>query len=162
PLFGFVEDRAFRSWQTLNRSTVQDLALSRSHVATRDDTGREELRAQVLAFYDDYGRGMDGMQLPYVVQCFRAGVLERRVVVADEPAHAAPPTGDGTAGPHGAADGSTEPDATHHATADATPDATGSHLVVTTGSFPAVTDVTKAPDSAVTVDEDTVLLFDFR
>lgn len=167
PLFGFVEDRAFRSWQTLNRSTVQDLALSRSHVATRDDTGREELRAQVLAFYDDYGRGMDGMQLPYVVQCFRAGVLERRVVVADEPAHAAPPTGDhGAAGPHGAADGSTEPDATHHAThhatADATPDATGSHLVVTTGSFPAVTDVTKAPDSAVTVDEDTVLLFDFR
>ena len=28
----------------------------------------------MLAFYDDYGRGMDGMQLPYVTQCFRADV----------------------------------------------------------------------------------------
>jgi hypothetical protein len=29
----------------------------------------------VLAFYDDYGRGMDGMQLPYLTRCFRATAL---------------------------------------------------------------------------------------
>ena len=33
--------------------------------------------AEVLAFYDEYGRGMDGMQLPYAASCFRAEVLDR-------------------------------------------------------------------------------------
>ncbi len=40
-----------------------------------DDEAREAKLAEVLAFYDDYGRGMDGMQLPYVTRCFRATVL---------------------------------------------------------------------------------------
>jgi hypothetical protein len=31
----------------------------------------------VLAFYDDYGRGMDGMQLPYVTRCLVATALDR-------------------------------------------------------------------------------------
>jgi hypothetical protein len=31
----------------------------------------------VLALYDDYGRGMDGMQLPYLAFCFRATVAQR-------------------------------------------------------------------------------------
>ena len=31
----------------------------------------------MLAFYDDYGRGMDGMQLPYVTRCFRAVVVDQ-------------------------------------------------------------------------------------
>ena len=30
----------------------------------------------MLAFYDDYGRGMDGMQLPYAARCYRATVTE--------------------------------------------------------------------------------------
>ena len=30
------------------------------------------------ALYDDYGRGHDGMQLPYVVECFRAKVIDLR------------------------------------------------------------------------------------
>ena len=29
----------------------------------------------MLAFYDDYGRGMDGMQLPYHCACYRAQVI---------------------------------------------------------------------------------------
>jgi hypothetical protein len=33
--------------------------------------------AEVLAFYDEYGRGMDGMQLPYLTRCYRAEVLDR-------------------------------------------------------------------------------------
>ena len=32
---------------------------------------------RLLALYDDYGRGMDGMQLPYQARCFRARVAER-------------------------------------------------------------------------------------
>ena len=75
-LFGFVEDRTFSHWQTIDRDSVQDLVLSRSTVAVLDDQARAAKLAEVLAFYDDYGRGMDGMQLPYTTHCFRADVLE--------------------------------------------------------------------------------------
>ena len=51
--------------------------LSRSNVAVLDAEGRAAKLAEVLAFYDDYGRGMDGMQLPYVTRCFIATALDR-------------------------------------------------------------------------------------
>jgi ubiquinone/menaquinone biosynthesis C-methylase UbiE len=76
-IFGFVENAEFSHWQQVDRKTIQDLVLSRSNVAVLDEAGREAKRAEVLAFYDDYGRGMDGMQLPYVTTCFRAHVLDR-------------------------------------------------------------------------------------
>ena len=90
-LFGFVEDREFTHWQTIDRQSVQDLVLSRSNVAVLDEAARAAKLAEVLAFYDDFGRGMDGMQLPYVTRCFRADVLDR------------PPTdrGDGESGDEG-------------------------------------------------------------
>jgi ubiquinone/menaquinone biosynthesis C-methylase UbiE len=75
-LFGFVEDREFTQWQTIDRKTVQDLVLSRSNVAVLGAEARAAKLAEVLAFYDEYGRGMDGMQLPYVTRCFRADVLD--------------------------------------------------------------------------------------
>jgi ubiquinone/menaquinone biosynthesis C-methylase UbiE len=76
-LFGFVEEREFSHWQTVDRKTIQDLVVSRSNVAVLDAEGRAAKLAEVLAFYDDYGRGMDGMQLPYVTRCFTAMVLDR-------------------------------------------------------------------------------------
>ena len=76
-LFGFVEEREFSHWQTIDRKTIQDLVLSRSNVAVLDAEGRAAKLAEVLAFYDDYGRGMDGMQLPYVTRCFIATALDR-------------------------------------------------------------------------------------
>lgn len=76
-LFGFVEEDEFTHWQTVDRRTIQDLVLSRSNVAVLDEEGRAAKLAEVLAFYDDFGRGMDGMQLPYVTRCFRATVLDR-------------------------------------------------------------------------------------
>ena len=78
-LFGFVEEREFSHWQTVDRKTIQDLVLSRSNVAVLDAEGRAAKLAEVLAFYDEYGRGMDGMQLPYVAKCYRASVLDRAV-----------------------------------------------------------------------------------
>lgn len=83
-LFGFVEEREFTHWQTIDRRTVQDLVLSRSNVAVLDERARAAKMAEVLAFYDEFGRGMDGMQLPYVTRCFRADVLDRAVVIADD------------------------------------------------------------------------------
>ena len=107
-LFGFVEDESFRFWQSVDRVSIQDLVLSRSNVATLDPDARAAKMAEVLAFYDDYGRGMDGMQLPYVCNCFRA-------VVVDGPgaSDVADPGPEGDAGPrapdddlhHGLSDG---------------------------------------------------------
>ena len=76
-LFGFVEDATFPFWQDINRETIQDLVASRSNIAMLDDDAREAKLAEVVAFYDDYGRGMDGMRLPYDSHCFRATVVER-------------------------------------------------------------------------------------
>src|SRR4029079_13149463 len=78
-LFGFVEDHEFSHWQAIDRRTIQDLVLSRSNVAVLDAEGRAAKLAEVLAFYDEYGRGMDGMQLPYVTGCFIATVLDPAV-----------------------------------------------------------------------------------
>jgi ubiquinone/menaquinone biosynthesis C-methylase UbiE len=75
--FGTVEERGFTHWQGVDRKTIQDLVLSRSNVAVLDEAGRAAKLAEVVAFYDDYGRGMDGMQLPYVARCYTATVLER-------------------------------------------------------------------------------------
>ena len=52
-------------------------SLSRSNVSTLPDDERAAKLAEVLAFYDDFGRGYDGMQLPYVTHCFRARVIDR-------------------------------------------------------------------------------------
>lgn len=72
--FGPVEQQEFRFWQTLRRDDLFDLVRSRSYVALLDDAEREELLRRVGALYDDYGRGPDGMQLPYLTRCYRAVV----------------------------------------------------------------------------------------
>ena len=49
----------------------------------------------MLAFYDDYGRGMDGMQLPYEAHCFRAVVVESRAPRTESVPEDADREGDG-------------------------------------------------------------------
>jgi ubiquinone/menaquinone biosynthesis C-methylase UbiE len=85
-LFGFVEDREFTHWQTIDRKSIQDLVLSRSNVAVLGEEARAAKLAEVVAFYDEYGRGMDGMQLPYHTRCFRADVLDRPRPASGDPA----------------------------------------------------------------------------
>jgi SAM-dependent methyltransferase len=104
-LFGFVEDTEFSHWQTIDRRSIQDLVLSRSNVAVLDEEGRAAKLAEVVAFYDEFGRGMDGMQLPYVTRCFRAHVLDRPAARSDGRASNAgddgPRASDGPDGPDG-------------------------------------------------------------
>ncbi len=76
-LFGFVDRQDFPYWQDINRESILDLVASRSYVATLDEDARAAKLAEVLAFYDDYGRGMDGMQLSYQCECYRAIVVDR-------------------------------------------------------------------------------------
>lgn len=93
PYFGPVEHETFKHWQVIDRSSIQDLVLSRSNVATLSADGRAAKLREVLEFYDDYGRGMDGMQLPYLTQCYRA-VVGIKPQSAPKPATAAERPGD--------------------------------------------------------------------
>jgi SAM-dependent methyltransferase len=72
--FGIMEHHEFRFWQSLRRDELFDLVRSRSYVALLDDSKRADLLARVGALYDDYGRGPDGMQLPYLTRCYRTEV----------------------------------------------------------------------------------------
>ncbi|MGI8522042.1 MAG: class I SAM-dependent methyltransferase [Nocardioides sp.] len=109
-LFGFVEDAQFSHWQQVDRRSIQDLVLSRSNIAVLDEAGRKAKLDEVLAFYDDYGRGMDGMQLPYDTLCFRAHVLDRpdpprrTTADGDTPVDPVDPPTDKTDRPGGAGD----------------------------------------------------------
>ena len=96
--FLYVETETFKHWQFVNRDSIQDLVRSRSNIAVLDDEARAAKMQELLAFYDDYGRGMDGMQLPYLTRCFRARVIKSReekpepTPAADVPTE--PPTDD--------------------------------------------------------------------
>lgn len=82
-LFGFMEETTFKHWQEIDRESILDMARSRSSFAVMDEAERERHLAEVLAFYDDFGRGMDGMQVPYVTRCYRAVVVDRDEPPAD-------------------------------------------------------------------------------
>lgn len=75
-LFVDWDERVFRFWQSLRRDELADLVRSRSAVALMPEHQREDLIARVGALYDDYGRGPDGMQLPYLTRCFRTTVSD--------------------------------------------------------------------------------------
>jgi SAM-dependent methyltransferase len=75
--FGPVTQQEFRFWQTLRRDELFDLVRSRSYVALLGEHERGALLQRVGALYDDYGRGPDGMQLPYLTRCHRAVVHHR-------------------------------------------------------------------------------------
>ncbi len=142
-LFGWVEEETFKHRQVIDRESVLDLALSRSSVATLDERGREAKLAQVRAFYDDYGRGMDGMQLPYLTRCYRARMVEQE---------RAPRPG-----------GSPSTAGTTEAVAEAAPEVHDSPMLVTTGSIPRIdVEVAKATPASVLDDDTAMLLIDFR
>jgi SAM-dependent methyltransferase len=93
-LFGFVETATFRFWQPLDRSRLRDLVLSRSNIASQGEAERERVLRKVDALYDDYGRGADGMLLPYVTHCYKA-VVRAPAVDSDQPGPDVRPGDDG-------------------------------------------------------------------
>lgn len=129
PYFGPIEHQRFKHWQTVDRETIRDFAMSRSNISTLPEDERADKIAEVVAFYDEYGRGMDGMQVPYLTECFRAvlGIRpEPKLRPAEEEEAGAAtgsatgdgsPTGDNTTdgvpagSTHGVAIGSTADDA---------------------------------------------------
>ena len=88
-LFGFVESATFRFWQPLDRPRLRDLVLSRSNIALLGEIERERVLRKVDELYDAYGRGADGMLLPYVTRCYKAVV---RPPAVNEPGRPDGPT----------------------------------------------------------------------
>jgi ubiquinone/menaquinone biosynthesis C-methylase UbiE len=80
-LFGFVEEHTFRFWQPLRKPDLRDLVVSRSNIAVKTETERDRVLRAVDRLYDEYGRGPDGLLMPYVTRCFKAVV--RPVVLED-------------------------------------------------------------------------------
>ena len=76
-LFDEAEEAEFRFRQQVDQHTIKDLVLSRSNISTLSPEERDSRLDAVAALYADYGRGMDGMQLPYTARCFRSRVLDR-------------------------------------------------------------------------------------
>jgi SAM-dependent methyltransferase len=74
-LFEQVETATFRFWQPLTRESLRDLVTSRSNLAVMSEVERERVLRKVDGLYDEYGRGADGMLLPYVTRAFRTAVL---------------------------------------------------------------------------------------
>lgn len=77
PLFSFVEEETWTTWQQIDRATVADLVLSRSWVSKLSPEARARAVEEVQEFYAAYGRGMDGMQLPYRVHAVRTQVVHQ-------------------------------------------------------------------------------------
>lgn len=94
PYFGFVDTRQFRFWQTHTAASLADLTRSVSYVATMSDSGRASVLAKVDALYAEYGRGHDGMQVPYVTRCYRAVVRHQELPPEPPPSGRRTTTGD--------------------------------------------------------------------
>lgn len=91
-LFELLETQRFRHWQQVFRDSLLELVASRSYIATQPAQERTAILGKVGELYDEYGRGADGMLLPYVTRCYRtrlASTAKRRI---DRPE---PPIGDG-------------------------------------------------------------------
>ena len=70
-LFAPVEEATFSYVQRLDREELLDLVRSRSYCAVMAPAERDQVLARVAALYDARA-GADGIDLPYVTECFRA------------------------------------------------------------------------------------------
>lgn len=97
-LFEAVERSTFRFWQPLTPASLRDLVTSRSHVALMSDLERDRLLRKVDELYEEYGRGHDGMLLPYVTTVCRTTLLPWAVTEGESDGEAEDPPTEGTAG----------------------------------------------------------------
>jgi SAM-dependent methyltransferase len=93
-LFGFVETSTYRFWQPLDRPRLHDLVRSRSNVASMSEVERDRVLRKVDDLYESYGRGPDGMLMPYVTHCFRAVVRPPALADRTDPPPSSPDDGD--------------------------------------------------------------------
>ena len=79
-LFSAIDEKVFKHWQTINPQSLADLANSRSVISSLSESERDERLDAAMRLYEEYGRGMDGMQLPYLTHCYRAYALPKNII----------------------------------------------------------------------------------
>jgi hypothetical protein len=86
-LFTLTDHRSFRQWQRFDRDTLVDFVASSEKASALDPQERSSLLAEAAALYDSYGRGPDGLLMPWLVDCYRARVkgVTPRVAAAATP-----------------------------------------------------------------------------
>lgn len=87
-LFATTERRVFRHWQKFDRESLVGFIASSSYAAVMAPDERAALLAEVAAIYDGYGRGHDGMLMPWTAVCFRgsvSGLADARRQRAEDP-----------------------------------------------------------------------------
>ncbi len=83
-MFGALAHAEYRFWQPLDQEALLGLVRSRSYVAALNDSERADVLNRVSRLYDEYGRGNDGMRMPYRTQCYRAPVVKESASALDE------------------------------------------------------------------------------
>jgi SAM-dependent methyltransferase len=86
-LFGPTDHRSFRQWQRFERHTLVDFVAASEKAAALSPDERASLLAEAGELYDGYGRGPDGLLMPWIVDCHRARVIATHPAAA---AHAEP------------------------------------------------------------------------
>ncbi len=84
-LFTATDHRSFRQWQRFERQTLVDFVATSAKAASLGPADRADLLAEAGALYDGYGRGPDGLLMPWVVECYRARVKGAAHVVPAAP-----------------------------------------------------------------------------
>ena len=73
-LFATSERHVVRHWQQFHRESLIGFVGSQSRAATMTLAEREAMLEEVGNIYDGYGRGPDGMLMPWNTYCYRARV----------------------------------------------------------------------------------------
>jgi SAM-dependent methyltransferase len=76
-----AERRSFRQWQRFDRPTLVGFVAASARAAALSESDREALLGDAGALYDSYGRGPDGLLMPWMVECYRARVKGPAAVV---------------------------------------------------------------------------------
>ncbi len=69
--FGFVDETTIRFWQLVDRRALLGVVASLPEVLALPQEEREAATTAVAELYDGYGRGADGMQLPWTAHLYR-------------------------------------------------------------------------------------------
>lgn len=73
-LFTTQDQRIFRHWQRFDRESLLGFVASSSYAAVMTPDERAALLGKVGDIYDSYGRGAQGMLMPWQARCYRATV----------------------------------------------------------------------------------------
>ena len=73
-LFAPSEQRIVKHWQKLDRDGLRGFVASQSLFATKSDAEQREILDKVGEIYDSYGRGPDGLLMPWNSYCYRSRV----------------------------------------------------------------------------------------